>query len=82
MKGIPGIWDVGHLVPCLVDQGLPDVKGCGRRLHRDAVITAFLFRAIIKMSAEQDDLAELRFLSLDDIADIEKFVVPGIQRCK
>src|SRR5205085_4728100 len=45
-----------------------------------AIETALLFDAVVAIDSEQRGLGELRFLCLDDIADIDQLVGPGIQR--
>ena len=80
VKGIPGFWNVLHLVAGLLDQRSPDVVGQGRGRIRHTVIAALLFDAVVAIGGEQSGLGIFLFLGFDDIGHIDQLAGPGLQR--
>ena len=77
---IPGFWGIFDFVPRLFDQRAPDVvrPHCASIGH-GVIATPFL-DAVVAECSEQCRFGVLRFLRLDDVADVDQLVVPGIQR--
>src|SRR5205814_6621825 len=55
------------------------VRQAARR-HGHAIIAALLFSLVVAIAVEQRGVDELALLQLDNIVDIDQFVVPGIER--
>src|SRR5690349_16953552 len=80
VEGIPGPRDVFDRKPGLLDQWSPNVVREASLGQRDAVIAAlFLFFVVAKV-IEQRALGIERFLSLNDVGDVDQLVLPGVQR--
>ena len=55
------------------------VRQAARR-HGHAIVAALLFSLVVAIAVEQRGVDELALLQLDNIVDIDQFVVPGIER--
>ena len=81
-EGIPGVRDIGDLEARLLDQRVPDVERPAGDPQRHHVVAALFGDAVVVVAGVDRDRDEIFFLRLDDVADIEELVVPGVQRGK
>ena len=77
-EGIPGIRNLGDFKSGLLDQGLPNMERNSRCLHRHAVECTLLGRVVVAVGGAQRRIDILRFLGLDDVADVNELVGPCV----
>ena len=79
---VPGIRNIRNLETCLLDQRIPNMKRDPSCLHWHAVECALLGRVVVAVGGAQRRVDVLRFLGLDDVADVDELVGPCVQRQK
>src|SRR5262249_60984822 len=78
-ESIPGVRDIGDSEARLLDQRIPDMERPARDLHGHHCIAALIRHAVIEEAGIDRELEKVLFLRLDDVADIDELIVPGLQ---
>src|SRR5215813_5061701 len=75
-EGIPSLWDVGDFIAGLLDQRSPEMERNPSDFHRRDVVAAFSCGVVVEIGSAHRHRCELRFLRLDDVAEVEELVRP------
>ena len=76
---IPLVGDIGDFEARLLDQGSPDMEWPAGDPQWHDVVAALFGGPIVEKAGIHRDRGIIRFLRLDDVADVEELVVPRLQ---
>ncbi len=79
-EGVPLLRDVGDPVARFLDEAAPDMERSNRRGVRRAVVGALFLDVVVAMGSFKHGGHHFRLLRLHHVADIDKAVLPRLQR--